>query len=275
MRILTGKKWRGGFLDYFCNKNEYRIQVLAWKNLEKLENVYHTRQKSLRLLLNYFPVVGPYGLFAKTWSRLREERRNEKYISCGIGRIIESADSKFFLEGDLVSFIAPWHPALIERIVLPKELIFKIDKSDMPEMPVGEILYSSIDGNKPQDIWWKDIKAWSVYSGTEISKEMRNKLTEGLKKEIKKTDWINAQKISIQNAGPVAEIKGELSDHKIGDKKNGVLFGYGNYAKINIIPYTKPFVNIKSVHEIDPTQIFFEQGVQRWDSSAFARKDEK
>jgi len=40
MKILTGKKWRGGFLDYHRNKKEYRIQVLAWKNLERLENVF-------------------------------------------------------------------------------------------------------------------------------------------------------------------------------------------------------------------------------------------
>ncbi|MEK7574219.1 MAG: Gfo/Idh/MocA family oxidoreductase, partial [Patescibacteria group bacterium] len=54
-----------------------------------------------------------------------------------------------------------------------------------------------------------------------------------------------------------------------------VLFGYGNYAKINIIPYTRPFVDIKSVHEIDPTQIFLERRTQKWDSSPFPREDEK
>jgi len=76
MRILSGKKWREGFLDYHRSDKELRIQVLKWKNLEKLEHVYHTRPKSLRLLINYFPVVGFGGLITKTWSRLREERRN-------------------------------------------------------------------------------------------------------------------------------------------------------------------------------------------------------
>ena len=72
----------------------------------------------------------------------------------------------------------------------------------------------------------------------------------------------------------MAEIKGQVE--KLNPKKkNGVLFGYGNYAKINIIPYSEPFVDIKSVHEIDPTQIFLERRVQKWDSSPFPRKDEK
>ena len=217
MRIFTGKKWRSGFLDYHRNKNEYRIQVLAWKNLEKLENVYHTRAKSLRLLINYFPVVGFHGLFTKTWSRLREERRNEKYISCGFGKIIESADGKIFPEGELVGFVAPLHPALVERIVLPEELIFpveggfasdeKIDKSDIPEISADTILHSFFDKKEHRDAWWKDIRGWSIYSGMKISKETRKKLVDGLKKEIKNSEWLKFQKIDARNASRVAETK--------------------------------------------------------------------
>lgn len=275
MRILTGKKWREGFLDYRRNKNEYRIQVLAWKNLEKLENVYHTRPKSLRLLVNYFPVVGPHGLFTKIWSRIREERRNEKYISCGVGRVIESANKQIFSEGELVSFVAPFHPALGERVVLPKELIFKTNKSDIPEIPVDTILYSSLENNESQNIWWKDIRGWSVYSGIEIFEETRNRLADGLNKEIKNNEWSKSQHIDARDANPVSETKGQVKEINPKKKKSGVLFGYGNYAKINIIPYSKPFVDVKSVHEIDPTQIFLERRVQKWDSSPFPRKDEK
>jgi len=291
MRILTGKKWRGGFLDYFRNKSEYRIQVLAWKNLEKLENVYHTRPKSLRLLVNYFPVVGFQGLFTKTWSRLRESRRNEKYISCGFGKIIENGDNKDFSEGELVSFVAPWHPALSERIVLPKELIFpfkdgslpdrqagafggKTEEFDMPEMPADTILYSPIEKNESKNVWWKNVRAWSVYSGIEITKETESMLAEGVKKELKDNDWSKSEQINTKDASLVTEIKGEVGERNPGIK-SGVLFGYGNYAKINIIPYSRPFVDIKSVHEIDPTQIFVEKRIQKWDSTPFPRDGEK
>lgn len=260
-------------MDYHRNKGEYRIQVFAWKNLEKLENVYHTRPKSLRLLINYFPVVGFSGLFTKTWSRLREERRNEKYISCGFGKIIESADSKIFSEGELVSFVAPWHPALAERVVLPKELIFNIDKSGLPELPTDTILYSPLEKSGQRSLWWSDARAWSVYSGIEISKEAQNKLAEGLKEELKNNNWSKFQQIDARDADPAADTKGKIEKRNPG-VKSGVLFGYGNYAKINIIPYSRPFVDIKSVHEIDPTQIFFEKRIQKWDSSPFPRKDE-
>ncbi|KKU91467.1 MAG: Oxidoreductase-like protein [Candidatus Jorgensenbacteria bacterium GW2011_GWA1_48_11] len=274
MRILTGKKWREGFLDYHQNKSDYRIQVLAWQNLERLENVYHTRPKSLRLLVNYFPVVGPEGMFTKVWSRIREERRNEKYVSCGVGKIIKSAADRAFTEGETVGFIAPLHPAMVERVTLPEKLIFKIEKSDIPELPKEKILYFPIQNKESRNGWWQDIRGWSIYSGIKISKETRNALANGLKKWLKETEWTEPEKIDARNATPITEIKGKIK--KINpNKKSGVLFGYGNYAKINIIPYMKPFVDIQAVHEIDPTQIFLEQGVQKWDAAPFPRKDEK
>ncbi len=274
MRILTGKKWREGFLDYRRNKNEYRIQVLACKDLQKIENLYHTRPKSIKLLINYFPVVGPVGLVTKVWSRIREDRRNDKYVSCGIGKIIESAGDKNLPEGKMVAFVATMHPALVERIVLPKDFIFPVDSDfGIPEILQDNILYLPLGNEKLTDIWWKEFIGWSVYSGTEISEESRKKLLNGLKKEIKNSDWKNSQKIGIQQPGLASEIKGEISK-SASDKKSAVLFGYGNYAKINIIPYTSPFVNIKSVHEIDPTQIFVERRVQKWDSAPFPRENE-
>jgi predicted dehydrogenase len=275
MRILTGKKLRDGFLDYYRNKKEFRIKVLAWKNLEKLENVYHTRPKSLRLLMNYLPVVGPEGLITKTWSRIREERRNEKFISCGIGRIVESA-SGAFKDGEIVGFAAPWHPALAERIALPAPLIFRVDESVLPKMEADEILYLPLTERKPQNGWWKNVKAWSVYSGVKISAETREVLAQGLERELKNTNWSSAQAIPARQPSPVKDTRGEIRAPKSNPKKkNAVLFGYGNYAKINIIPYTRPFVDLQAIHEIDPTQIFIENGIQKWDSAPLPRKDEK
>ena len=65
MKNFVGNKWREGFLDYYRSPEEYRIKVLAWRTLEKLNNVYHVRPKSIQLLLTYLPVVGPGGLFRK------------------------------------------------------------------------------------------------------------------------------------------------------------------------------------------------------------------
>lgn len=274
MKILVNKKWRDNFVDYHKNQKEYRIKVLGFKNLEKLENVYHIRQKSLRLLLNYFPVMGFWGTFYKTWSRLREDYRNEKYISCGFGEIIETAHDNSFSIGDLVGFLAPWHPALAERITLPEKLIFKINLLNLPKAPANKILYLPPSDQKEENGWWKGIRVWSVYSGEAISLEIQKKMADDAVKELKNTNWSTAEMIDNLDLKPVSETKGFINKTK-DNKKTGVLFGYGNYAKINIIPYTRPFVNIQTVHEIDPTQIFLERKIQKWDSSPLPRNGEK
>lgn len=275
MRILVNKKWRDNFVDYPKNKREYRIKVLGFKNMERLEDVYHIRPKSLRLLLNYFPVMGFGGTFYKTWSRLREDYRNEKYISCGFGEIIETAQDSSFSVGDLVGFVAPWHPALAERIVLPEKLIFKVNPSDLPKIIDQKILYLHLPkaSEKLENRWWKNLRAWSVIAGLTISSEIQKTLADSFMKELKNTPWDKAETIDASNPTTVSESKG--STQKRNGKKTGVLFGYGNYAKINILPYARPFVDIQTVHEIDPTQIFMDSKVQKWDSYPLPRKGEK
>lgn len=292
MHILTEKKWKEGFLDYRKNPGEYRIRVLAWKQLEKLENAYHTRPKSIRLLWNYLPVVGPEGLFTKTWSRLREEHRNKKYVSCGVGIILEKAHGGTFNEKEVVAFIAPFHPPLVERVTLPEEFVFKLEPSDMPDLQPENIAYvppATSDVDMSKNAWWHTVRGWSVYSGIEVSQETRRELAEGLREEIKNTDWSGAQRFDISSPSAVREIKGEAGlrranpsttlgvspSTKLGVKKTGVVFGFGNYAKINILPYTRPFVDINTVHEIDPTQIFFERNITKWDSAPFPRDNEQ
>ena len=272
MKILSNKKWQDGFLDYHQCPKEYRIQVLAWKNLEKIQDAYYIRPKSLKMALRYLPVVGFYGLFTKAWSRLREQRRNDKYVSCGIGKIIETGNNLEFKKNETIAFIAPFHPQLVESLSLPQELIFNIDKNILPLLSSDEILQYPLEQKDKINQWWQEIISWSIYSGKEISAELKEKLEQNLIEEIKNTQWNKCQELSIQNSSKAQEIKGKVK--KLDSRKTGVLFGFGNYAKTNIISFMKPFVNITTIHEIDPTQIW-EKSAQKWDTSPFPREDEK
>ncbi len=273
MKILTGKKWQNGFLDYYRIRKEYRIQVLAWKNLEKIEDAYYIRPKSLKMALRYLPIVGPYGLFTKAWSRWREQRRNDKYVSCGIGKITEIGNNSEFKVNDVVAFIAPLHPPLVERLTLPKEFIFNIDKTILPQLPPKEILLYPLGQKNKSNQWWEEVISWSIYSGIDVSEELRKKLEEGLIKEIQNTKWNNCEKFDIETPTKIREIKGEVKKLDP-QRKTGVLFGFGNYAKTNIVTFMKSFVNITTIHEIDPTEIW-ERSAQKWDSSPFPRNNEK
>jgi predicted dehydrogenase len=272
MKILEGKQWKNDFLDYHCNKKEYRIQVLAWKNLEKIEDAYYIRPKSFKMALRYLPVVGFYGLFTKAWSRFREQKRNNKYVSCGIGKIIETGDGSGFKMGDTVAFIAPFHPPLVERLALPQDFIFNIDKDILPQLLLEEILFYSLKQKNTSNQWWEEIISWSIYSGRDVSEELRKKLEEGLINEIKETNWNGCESFDIKVPTEIKEIEGEVN--KLDSRKTGVLFGFGNYAKTNVISFMKHFVNITTIHEIDPTQIW-KKSAQKWDTIPLPRDNEK
>lgn len=280
MKILIKNKWQDNFLDYYRLKREYRIKVLAWKNLEKIEDAYYVRPKSLKMIFQYLPVVGFYGLWKKVLSRLREEQRNDKYISLGIGEIIETGEGCDFLEKEIVAFLAPFHPKLVERITLPKELIFKIDPNIFSFIKKNEIIYLPLKDkngdsfNNKDNKWWKEITAWSIYSGQEVPLDLQRKIKDNLIKELQSSNWLEGVKFNIEIASPVKEVLERTRKKNIKSKKTGVVFGYGNYAKTNIIPFSKKYIHITTIHEIDPTQIWIKDA-QKWDTSPFPRNNEK
>ena len=278
MKVLLGDEWKAGFLDYYCGSREYRIQVLAWVNLERLEGVYFVRSRSLRLVWNYLREVGPTEVLRKISSRSQERYRNEKYVSCGLGRVIESADEVRVPIGQAVAFLAPNHPPCVERIVLPTELIITVDQSDIPPLPSQSILYQPAleDGTKV-DCWWDDLRAWSVYSGKTIS---RSTSTETMKKVLEclcQVNWHDAKHLDVDEQCAVKENKKSkgYKNSKTKTAKRAVLFGYGNYAKTIIIPNIKPYFSLDCIHELDPTQIPTESDISmRWNTSPNPRSRE-
>lgn len=273
MKIFVQNKWQEGFLDYYKSPREYRMQTRGFVNLEKLEDAYFIRPKSIIMVINYLREFGIIAVLRKIQSRLQEKYRNEKYISCGVGIIIETANDNKFAIGDLVAFIAPLHPALAERVVLPKELIIKIDSSVISNIPNNIIAYKKIGKKQESQIWWQEIRGWSIYSGKKIADETINKILGKTKDYIANIDWGETEYFNIKNQSAIAEIKEKNPDKKT-DKKTAVLFGYGNYAKTQILPNIKKHINLLAIHEIDPAQIYFEKKI-KLDTSPIPRLKKK
>ena len=120
MRCLLAQQWSDGALDYYCGPEEYRVEVQAFANLESLTGIYFVREHTLRILWNYVQEVGLVGVWRKVTSRLQEKYRNEKFVSFGIGAVVQGPAGGTFSIGERVAFLAPGFPACIERIVLPE-----------------------------------------------------------------------------------------------------------------------------------------------------------
>src|SRR5947207_7732245 len=121
MRVLIRHHFVDGFLDYHRRPDDYLIESVAWKNLERLQGFYYERSKSFWMLWNYLWDIGPRQTLRKVLSRAQERYRNEKYMACGIGYIRERPHGSPLPDGALVVFLATCHPLAAERIVVPWE----------------------------------------------------------------------------------------------------------------------------------------------------------
>ncbi len=268
MRILSAGRWQDGYLDYYRAPDEYRIQVLAIKNLEELKDLYVLRPKSVRLVMNYLRHIGPRAVLRKISSRLSEERRNQKYISAGVGQVLESPDEGRFAPGELVCFLAPAHPAALERLTLPEIFILPAASSFRPAE--NYILRISPAANREK--WWRPAAGWNRFAGINLPAGTRAGILEGLQKEIAATDWRAAERLEAGSGEVVTHVRLRPRSKK----PEAILFGYGNYAKTIVLPNLAPYLRLAGVHEIDPAQIFpLHRAVPDWDTSPFFRDKEE
>jgi len=269
MRCLQRGKWVGSSLDYHREAREYRIRVLAFANLERLTNLYFVRPRSARLLWNYLSQVGPVDVWRKVASRLQERFRNEKYVSLGWGEILESPAGGRHDLGERVLFVAPGLPACVERVVLPEALIAAAEDLVPPVASSPEILYLPLGaGVLPSGDWWETVRRWDSQSGFELGDEDATAIEAGLAEIARKLDWSGARRLPMSAEAAITEFRAGRTVRTHSRRKRAVLFGYGHYAKTNILPNVGRFIGVDRVHEVDPTQIPLDRGgIASWDTS--------
>ena len=253
MHILTGKNWIDGYLDYPLLENYVRVTVYSWANIAEVDELYFKRSFNLKNLWEYLKEIGIISVFRKICSRLNEKNRNEKFFSIGIGRIVESAFSK--LQKNIpVVFVAPVFPKSCERIALPhyfvlpcseqliklhfndKNILFYAKEKVIQELPLEKIL----DGFDPNSGIKPDMNVIENYLHKVINFWETTKLLPDTKLTV-----------TYNN-----DIKTTFIPNKIKENKfTAALFGLGNYAKSQLLPNLNKNIQVKEIHEIDPTQL--------------------
>lgn len=259
MKILFGEEWLGNFPDYPELESSRVLDVNLWIVLSPVKNMYFVPAKSPRLLLNYLREVGPIEVTKKVLSRIKERYRNDKYISVGIGTDNSSS---------VYAFVATCHPKAVSKVAINKKLTFKLedflDSNALQEetSELKAIIQKSQQSSMVLYLNYLDrkdyspllpLQSWSDYSGVDpyslVSKEA---LISTVKQAVCSAALFDTQSFSKEAS--------ELCDHDSGragktEKKKGILFGYGQYAKTNILPNIGHKVEILRIHEVDPTQI--------------------
>ncbi len=272
MKVLAGGQWRDGFLDYHRTPDEYRFRVVACLTLAKIDDIYFVRPKSLRLVWNYMCEVGFRNVFRKIISRRDESLRNEKFLSIGLGAILDPGDHSGLRRNDLIFFIAPAHPLCAERFVLPADLIRAAEVTLPVEIQDNVIIHSRLSDALPACL--QELAGWNAFSGTPLW-NLRAAFDTARALLIDPTVWAKAKRLSVDPSELPLERRGRTRAREYRHKK-GVLFGYGNYAKVVVMPNVSPYVEISCIHEIDPLQIpRDEYGDVIWDTASYLRQTER
>src|SRR5208282_981906 len=154
-----------------------------------------------RLVLNYLRQIGFRAVLRKIRSRLGVTARNEKYVSCGLGTVLEAPANACYPRGSRVAFLAPLHPAAVERITLPPDFLFPTDV----ELPRGpSLLHVPLSPGTEGDAWWIDVRGWSLYSGTVVSEALCQQLALGVAGAVAR-GWHMARPLSVSPERPIKE----------------------------------------------------------------------
>ncbi|HLB41754.1 MAG TPA: Gfo/Idh/MocA family oxidoreductase [Gammaproteobacteria bacterium] len=274
MNILIRNVWKNGYLDQTLLDKTVRIKPLAWFNVCKLEGLYFIPEKSWRLIVNYLREIGSKSVFQKIVSRMSESARNKKYMSLGIGIVLDTK-SILFQKNDLVIFSALCYPQCMERVVILEDLVCLCRDQWLNEtLSHNEILFGDISLSQAIPDCLFQYRGWSEYSGIILSDNFKQQCQSVL--NIIKYALKNGNIRKLHHSSPGLPNERHHSSVTLsGNKLKAELFGYGQYAKTIILPSVKKLVTIACIHEIDPTQLPIKKNKRiTYDSSPMMRNDD-
>lgn len=254
-------------IDYYRGQGDLRIKVAVFLNVSRIEGLYFEREKSLRLLWNYWREIGFKAVLTKIRSRHAERARNVKFLSVGVG-YVEEADSGSQFARELVMFVAPQHPRLLDSIVLCEALVHRITNDhDLPEK-AGVLIHDEIDSSVSSAL--EPLCGWDKISQTPIPA-----IDWSLISRMLHDHNYSAAKRYRNNARDYHDILPASFQRKTsGNVKYATLFGYGNYAKSVILANLPDSLVVTRIHELDPIQIPHRERHVTWDTSPGPRTND-
>ena len=267
MRVLVGSRWGDGFLDMHRAPGDCRLEVLAWLRLTPVSDLYFERSPSIARLVQYVREIGLRAAARKVRSRRDERVRNEKYLACGFGRVLEPSKAGGPERGAVCAFIAPAVPACVERLAVDTRLTFPVDPAVVPLSQSG-VLYLTTEA-VPDGL--DAIAGWSSWSGCDLAALGLPDLGTRVTRSLAEADWRRAQVLPV--SAPSAIRLSSLDSRRAvnPNKPKVALVGYGNYAKTTILPAIAPYLSVAGVYELDPTQVPREgsrRGSWRWSTDS-------
>lgn len=230
MRVLEGAVWRADALDYTPEPGDVALTVRRWLTIAPVDGLYFVRPRSPMMVFNYLHELGLREVWRKVRSRRAERARNAKFVSAGIGA---TADGAAYL------FVAPAHPQAVDGIALPAAAVRRLGVPAPPDLRAA-----TFAGSCPPPL--AAVAGWSPHSGEIATSARWSEALDAAHELVANTAWDASPTLPAASAPPSAA---EPASGR------GVLFGYGNYAKLYVVPNVSKRIPIELICEIDPLQI--------------------
>ena len=241
-----------------------RIQVLEWYSFFPIHDQFIEQPRSIRMIWNYFRRVGALAVWQKIRSRLNEKSRDCKVAAIGIGVVLDASGNILFKSGDSVFFFACNHPVSPSRICVDSSFVMQLLGED------ANASFGKQSFDLPEEL--NPYVGWSMFSGVNIDTE---RVRQGLQKISERIKGIGAKR------GEITVDDSEITEYTslpvhLDSRPTAVLFGLGNYAKVQIIPIIKKNLNLRRIHDVDPDQFLHVRASSfALDVSPLPRKNDK
>lgn len=248
MYALIRGRWADQWLDESLEPRDLRIQVEEWNVLAPLEGAYFVRSASFHFLIGQLRRLGPVDMVRKIRSRRAERGRNERWLVTGSGLVVAcgSATSAFPL-GSRVRFVAPRHPAGMERVVLHEDLCRPADGGAASGVTQGEAL--RVSASPPNTDTRADVveglAGWHPASGVPIPPGLVDTCLD-LPQGAPAQRHAGRSAVTMRRGG---QVRGPRQRPRL------LVVGYGNYAKTVAMPQLSRFLDLVGVCDLDPFQV--------------------
>lgn len=261
MYALVGEKWADLWLDEVVGARSARLAVTEWVNLRPVRGGYFERAASARYLLGQFRRLGPMDLLRKVRSRMAERGRNERWVAVGVGRVTHiGADVPARFLGATVTFVAPRHPAGMERVVLDVALCEPVQGELLPAAPsvAGTAIAHARD--RPLGVEVEaaiaDLEGWLPHSGTPAPVAAVAACRQTISRAWSYRRYAGSADVAVRRGASPSSNRPRLA-----------VVGYGNYAKTVAVPQLSSTLELAAVCDLDPFQMPQADSSRIWSTS--------
>lgn len=246
--VYENDTWTGGYLDETPVPGTIALSVQRQVALAPAQAQYFVRKPQLAMLASYVRMLGPRRVIRKVRSRRGERVRNDAWISVGTG-VTEA--------GERLGFVLPSGPRALERVLVHEDLTFQLPMGGEPDLrgfvaPTDERgHWEGLDAAVRDEL--AGLIGWHPESGRKagLSASAETSLANFL---------VSSRRSASVDLGlpPAASDRREhaartSTDHP--ERSGFHCFGYGQYAKTQVIPNLNARLRLDGVHEINPLQI--------------------